>query len=122
MTYKRPLIQWSMLCLLRNWCEGGSCFLELYTLRYLATRWYEGGSCCVKVEGRLSATYSVGTGVKQGSVLSPAFSAGLGSTPEGVGLGLSITTSTLEVSFMWMMSGLWKQQGILGGTGGKGVH
>ena len=34
--------------------------------------WYEGGSCCVEIDGRLSATYSVGRGVKQGSVLSPA--------------------------------------------------
>jgi len=34
-------------------------------LRY----WYEGGSCCIKVDGRLSATYSVG---RRGSVLSTA--------------------------------------------------
>lgn len=33
--------------------------------------WYEGGSCCVKVDGRLSVTYPVGGGVKQGSLLSP---------------------------------------------------
>ena len=38
----------------------------------LLRNWYEGGSCCVKIDGRLSATYSVGRGVKQGSVLSPA--------------------------------------------------
>ena len=38
----------------------------------LLGNWYEGGSCCVKIDGRLSATYSVGKGVKQGSVLSPA--------------------------------------------------
>ena len=37
----------------------------------LLRNWYEGGSCCVKIDGRLSATYSVGRGVKQGSVLSP---------------------------------------------------
>ena len=38
----------------------------------LLRNWYEGGSCCIKIDGRLSATYSVGRGVKQGSVLSPA--------------------------------------------------
>ena len=38
----------------------------------LLGNWYEGGSCCVKIDGRLSATYSVGKGVKQDSVLSPA--------------------------------------------------
>ena len=37
---------------------------------HLLRSWYEGGSCCVKIDGRLSATYSVGRGVKQGSVLS----------------------------------------------------
>ena len=41
-----------MWCLLRNWYEGGSCYMIL--------------------DGRLSATYSVGRTVKQGSVLLPA--------------------------------------------------
>ena len=38
----------------------------------LLRSWYEGGSRCIKIDGRLSVTYSVGRGVKQGSVLSPA--------------------------------------------------
>ena len=38
----------------------------------LLRNWYDGGSCRVKVDGRLSETYPVGRGVKQGSVLSPA--------------------------------------------------
>ena len=38
----------------------------------LLNSWYEGGSCQVKLDGRLSGSYSVERGVKQGSVLSPA--------------------------------------------------
>lgn len=35
-------------------------------------KWYEGGSYCVKMDGRLSASYSVERGAKQGLVLSLA--------------------------------------------------
>ena len=38
----------------------------------LLKSWYEGGSCQVKLDGRLSVSYPVERGVKQGSVLSPA--------------------------------------------------
>lgn len=38
----------------------------------LLKSWYEGGSCQVKLDGRLSGSYHVERGVKQGSVLSPA--------------------------------------------------
>ena len=38
----------------------------------LLKSWYEGGSCRVKIDGRLSESFSVERGVKQGSVLSPA--------------------------------------------------
>ena len=39
----------------------------------LLKSWCDGGSCQVTLDGRLSGSYSVGRGVKQGSVLSPAF-------------------------------------------------
>ena len=38
----------------------------------LLKNWYEGGSCQVKLDGKLSQSFPVGRGVKQGSVLSPA--------------------------------------------------
>ena len=39
---------------------------------------YEGGSCQVKLDGRLSDSYHVERGVKQGSVLSPALYGSIG--------------------------------------------
>ena len=38
----------------------------------LLKSWYEGGSCQARLEGKLSQSFPVGRGVKQGSVLSPA--------------------------------------------------
>ena len=62
-----------------------------------------GGFCCVKADGRLSATYPVGRGVKQGSVLSPApFLLVLNPLLKGLqssGIGPSSKSSMLEVSF-----------------------
>ena len=38
----------------------------------LLKNWYEGGSCQARLDGKLSQSFPVGRGVKQGSVLSPA--------------------------------------------------
>ncbi len=52
-------------------------------MRRLLKNWYEGGSCSVRVDGRLSESFSVEYGVKQGSVLSPELCfTGEGSTIE----------------------------------------
>ena len=52
----------------------------------LLKSWYEGGSCQVKLDGRLSVSYPVERGVKQGSVLSPSlFSPGHGSSSQAAG-------------------------------------
>ena len=37
----------------------------------LIHNWYDSESCCVKVDGRISESFSAERGVKQGSVLSP---------------------------------------------------
>ncbi len=55
----------------------------------LLKNWYEGGSCRVRVDGRLSESFSVERGVKQGSVLSPTSDGPSTETVAGIWTGVN---------------------------------